>query len=358
MKNSNEKYGVTRKHYLMIILALMMVLVTFTGCGTTAENNPSETPSNENEKATEETNDDTTKDKYVVAIVQHVEHPSLNEIRDTIVDELDVLGLTDQIEIRFENANGDVSMLPTIMQNLVSENVDMIVPIATPTAQAAMAITQTTPIVFSAVSNPVAAGVVTAFDETTGNITGVSNAIAIEEIFELSKILTPDVKTFGFVYNSSEINSATGINRAIAYCEANGIAYKEATVTGTADIQQATASLVEDVDALFTPNDNTIASAMATYMQVAMSANLPTYVGADSMVKDGALATVGIDYTVLGRQTAQMMARIIDGESIADNPVEVINEYSKMINIDTANTLGLEIPEDTLSHFVIIENAK
>jgi len=93
-------------------------------------------------------------------------------------------------------------------------------------------------------------------------------------------------------------------------------------------------------------------------MQVAMSANLPTYVGADSMVKDGALATVGIDYTVLGRQTAQMMARIIDGESIADNPVEVINEYSKMINIDTANSLGLEIPEDTLSNFVIIENAK
>jgi putative ABC transport system substrate-binding protein len=357
MKKFNETIRATRKNHLVFVLMFMIILATFTGCSTSEKEAPSSTD-NTTEAAAESTGDDTANDKYVIAIVQHVEHPSLNEIRDTIVDELDVLGLTDQVEIRFENANGDVSMLPTIMQNLVSESVDMIVPIATPTAQAAMAITQTTPIVFSAVSNPIAAGVVSAFDETTGNITGVSNAIAIEEIFELSKVITPDVKTFGFVYNSSEVNSATGISRAIAYCEENGIAYKEATITGTADIQQATASLIGDVDALFTPNDNTIASAMATYMQVAMSANLPTYVGADSMVKDGALATVGIDYTTLGRQTAQMIARIVGGESIADNHVEVINEYAKMINIDTANSLGLVIPEDTLSQFVIIENAK
>lgn len=341
----------------LMTMILTLVLVGFSGCSSTTStdaSNASSTESSENEAET--TTDGSSDDKFVIAIVQHVSHPSLDEIRDTIVDELHELGLSDQIEIKFENANGDISMLPTIMQNLLAEEVDMIVPIATPTAQAAMAATQTTPIIFSAVSYPIEAGVVTSFDDTSGNITGVSNAIAVEEIMALSKVLTPEVETFGFLYNSSEVNSASGVKRAIAYCEENGIAYKEATITGTQDIQQATSSLVGEVDALFTPNDNTVASAIATYLQVAMDANLPTYVGADSMVKDGCFATVGIDYTVLGRQTAQMIARIMGGESIADNHVELINEYAKMINVDTAKALGIEVPDDVLKDFVLIEN--
>jgi putative ABC transport system substrate-binding protein len=351
MTQKNTQALLKKLGILALTLALTMSMLA--GCASKTET-PAAAESTTPETA-QTTQEETTAaaDPYVIAIIQPMDHPSLNEIRDTIVSELSALGLDDQIEIKLENANGDGSMLPTIMQNLLAEGVDMLVPIATPTAQAAMAATDTVPIVFSAVSNPVEAGVVTAFDQTTGNITGVSNAIAIEEIFELAKILTPDAKTFGFVYNTSEVNSATGIERAKAYCDANGLSYEEATITGTADIQQAVASLIGEVDALFTPNDNTIASAMATYMQAAMTGNLPTYVGADSMVKDGALATVGIDYTVLGRQTAQMIARIVSGETIAVNHVEQISEYSKMINIGTANALGLEIPEDTLKNFLI-----
>lgn len=345
------------KRGLALITAMILTMMVFTACGSSQ----TETTTSSNETAdqtTTETTDQATSeeanDPYVIAIIQHVDHPSLNEIRDTIVAELSELGLDDQIEIRFENANGDMSMLPTIMQNLVADGVDMLVPIATPTAQAAMAATSTTPIIFSAVSTPVEAGVVTAFDQTTGNITGVSNAIPVEDIFELSKILTPDVKTFGFVYNSSEINSVTGVNRAKEYCDANGYNYEEVAITSTAEIQQAVTSLIGEVDALFTPNDNMVASAMATYMQAAMSGNLPTYVGADSMVKDGALATVGIDYTVLGRQTAQMIARIYGGESIADNHVELISEYAKMINLSTAKDLGIILDDAALENYVIL----
>jgi putative ABC transport system substrate-binding protein len=292
---------------------------------------------------------------YKIGIVQPMDHPSLNQIRDTIVSELKAQGMGDKVEIIQKNANGDMSLLPSIMQEFINDDVDMIVPIATPAAQAAMASTKDIPIVFSAVSNPVEAGLVTSFDATTGNITGVSNAIAIEDIFKLASTLTPKAKTFGFVYNTSEINSTAGIKRAKEYCDKNGLEYKEATITGTADLQQAASSLVGKVDAFFTPNDNMVASAMDVYVQVATAAKLPIYAGADSMVKDGALATVGIDYTKLGKQTAAMIIRIINGASIKDTPVEQVSEYANMINMKTANKLGITVPEDLKKTFVILD---
>ena len=219
----------------------------------------------------------------------------------------------------------------------------MIIPIATTTAQAAMASTDEIPIIFSAVSNPVEAGLVEDLSETTKNISGVSDSIPVEDIMKLSHSLTPEAKTYGLIYNSSEINSATGIQKAKEYCEVNGLQYKEGTITSTSELHQVVSSLVGEVDAFFTPDDNMVASA------------IPIYVGADSMVIDGGLATVGIDYKVLGKQTAQMAKRIYDGESIGDNPVETIVEYSNIINMDTANKLGISIPEEIKDTFVIIE---
>lgn len=292
---------------------------------------------------------------YKIAIAQPVDHPSLNEIRDAIEGELYALGLGDKVEITFHNANGDMNLLQSIMQNLVGDNVDIIVPIATTTAQAAMASTKEIPIVFSAVSNPVEAGLVEDLTKTTGNITGVSDSIPVEDILKLSHSLTPEAKTYGLIYNSSEINSATGIQKAKEYCEENGLDYKEGTITSTSDLHQVVSSLVGEVDAFFTPDDNMVASAMPTYVELATEAGIPIYVGADSLVIDGGLATVGIDYKILGKQTAQMVKRIYDGEAIADNPVETIVEYSNIINMDTANKLGISIPEDIKDTFVIIE---
>ncbi len=350
------------KKLFALLLVLIMVLMTFTGCGskdktdTNSNNNSDNTAgADTTPTAAADNNANTETDKpYKIGIIQPMDHPSLNQIHETIETELKNQGYGDKIEIVYKNANGDNTLLPSIIQSMIDDNVDLLVPIATGTAQATMAATTTVPIVFSAVSNPVAAGLVTALDQTTGNITGVSNSIPIEDIFALATQLTPNVKTFGFVYNSSEVNSASGIERAKEYCDNNGIAYKEAIITGTADLQQAASSLIGDIDAFFTPNDNTVASAMPTYLQVANDANIPIYVGADSMVKDGGLATVGIDYTVLGRQTAQMIIRIMNGEKIADNPVEQIAEYAKMINMKSANQLGITIPDELKDKFVVL----
>lgn len=322
------------KKLVALLLVLILGLATLSGC------------SSKSETATEKV--------FKIGIVQPMDHPSLNQIRETIISELKAQGMDSKIEIITKNANGDMSLLPSIMQEFVNDEVDMIVPIATPAAQAARGATNTIPIVFSAVSNPVEAGLVTSFEETTGNITGVSNSIPIEDIFKLAATITPDVKTFGFVYNSSEINSTSGIQKAKAYCDKNGIKYKEATITGTADLQQVASSLVGEVDAFFTPNDNTVASAMATYVKVATDAKLPIYAGADSMVKDGALATVGIDYTKLGKQTASMIVRIVNGQTIKENHVEQVAEYANMININTANQLGINISDELKQEFLIL----
>lgn len=319
------------KKMIKLMLLVMVMLGTLVACSSKKDNG-----------------------KYTIAIVQPVEHPSLNTIRESIVNALNEKGISDNIEIIYKNAGGDASILPTIMQSLVNDNVDMIVPIATGTAQSALATTTSIPIVFSAVSDPILAGLVTDLNATTGNITGVSDAIAIEDIFKLALELTPNIKTFGFIYNSSEINSIAGIERAKAFCDANGLLYKEATITSTGDLQQAAQSLVDSVDAFFTPIDNTVASAMPTYIEVANKAKLPVYVSADSMVADGGLATVGIDYTILGKQTAELIYRIQQGEKISDNPVEVVSEYAKMINKNTANALGIELTDSLLETYVVI----
>jgi len=179
---------------------------------------------------------------------------------------------------------------------------DVIVPIATGAAQSAAAATKDIPIVFAAVSYPVEAGLVKELNKTEGNITGVSDAIGINEIFDLAMTLTPKVKTFGFVYNSGEVNSVAAIEKAKEYCDAKGLNYVDATITSSGDLLQAAQSLVSKVDAIFTPTDNTVASAMPVLAAEAIKAKIPVYVGADSMVADGGFATVGVDYKVLGNK--------------------------------------------------------
>lgn len=345
-----------------LAMSAIMAMTVLAGCGSQDGQDTetvNETTTDDGTRETAQTSENGTTVKkdgkmYKVGIIQHIDHPSLNQINAKIQETLQPFVDEGKVEIVYKNASGDQTMLPAIIDGMIDDGCDILVPIATPTAQAAAAATSDVTIVFSAVSNPVEAGLVEAFDQTDKNITGVSNSIAIEDIFELAAELTPDAKTFGFVYNTSEINSVTGIERAKAYCDEHGLAYKEATITGTADVQQAAASIVNEVDAFFTPNDNTVASAMAAYLQVANDAGKPIYCGADSMVNDGGFATVGIDYDVLGKQTGEMVERIINGATVAETPVEQIAEYARMINVKTAKQLGIEIPEDKKDSFKLI----
>ncbi len=293
--------------------------------------------------------------KTKIAIVQPMDHTSLNQIRDKIISTLEELGYTSEnTEIIQKNAANDSSLLPSICDSLISENVDVIIPIGTGAAQIAAAKTESIPIVFAAVSDPVVAGLVESFEKTDKNVTGVSDYIDVESIFGLAAELTPEAKTFGLVYNASEVNSTVKVERAKAYCDKNGLKYKEVTITATADIQQAVASIIGEVDAFFTPDDNTVASGMNVYAGFQKEYKTPIYCGADSMVIDGGFATYGIDYDILASQVANMTDRILKGEKISDNPVERVNDPAKLINKTAADDMGIEIPESILETYKIV----
>ena len=241
------------------------------------------------------------------------------------------------VEVVYKNAQGDPTAIRTIAEQFAAQGVDVIVPIATGAAQGAAAAAQNVPIVFSAVADPVAAGLVDAFDRTTGNITGVSNGIDVAKIFALADELTPGIGTYGFVYNEGEVNSQSIIEKAKAFLDARGLAYEEVTVASSGEVQQAARGVIaKGVDALFIPNDNTVASALPVLAQEAIAAGLPVYPTADSMVRDGGLATVG-------GQTADMVCRVLEGTPIADIPVELVNESSVVVNGDTAAALGVDV---------------
>ena len=339
------------KKLVASLLVGAMLMVSVVGCTTKVEENKT-TGNNTTNKTSESTENN---EKIKIGILQPVEHPSLNQIREYIIIGLEELGLKDKVKITYKDAQGDPSNINTIVSQFIGDEMDIIVPIATGTAQSTAAATKDIPIVFAAVSYPVEAGLVSELDKTDANITGVSDAVGVNEIFDLALVLTPDVKTFGFIYNSGEVNSVAAIEKAKEYCDAKGLNYVEATITSSGDLLQAAQSLVGRADAIFTPTDNTVASAMPVLSAEAIKAGIPVYVGADSMVADGGFATVGVDYKVLGRQVAAMIKRIIDGESIADNPVETLNDYTKIINTTTAKEIGVEVSEELLKDFQIIE---
>ncbi|MEA5094014.1 MAG: ABC transporter substrate-binding protein [Sedimentibacter saalensis] len=339
------------KKLMALLISAAMITTLFTGCSTKAESAETKTETN-NQAAVTET---AKTEKLRVGIVQAVNHPSLDEIREYAIKGLEESDIGENIEIIYKDAQGDPANVNTIISQFVGDEVDMIIPIATGAAQSAAAATKNIPIVFAAVSYPVKAGLVEDMNVTDKNITGVSNAIAIEDIFKLSQKLTPKVKTYGFIYNTSEVNAVASTERAKAYCDENGLKYVEATITNSSDLLQTSQSLMGKVDAIFVPNDNTIASAMPVLSAEAIKAGIPVYTGADSMVIDGGFATVGIDYKVLGRQVGDMAVRILEGQSIADNHVEVINQYSNIINMTTAKALGLELDQETIKDFKIIE---
>lgn len=275
-----------------------------------------------------------------VGLVQMMEHPSLDEIRESILAEFDARGL--KLEIDYQNGQGDMGTLNTIAQKFVGDDVDMIIAIATPAAQAAAAATADIPIVFSAVTDPVSAGLVSDVNKPDRNCTGTSDAIPTSQIFNLAEELTPGIKTYGLLYNQGESNSVSVIKDAKAALDQKGIKYIETCVINSGEVTSAAQSLVGKVDAIFSPIDNTVAYAMPNLAQIAIEAKLPVYVAADSMVNDGGLATVGVNYTQLGKQTAQMAELILSGQEVSQVPVQVLTEYSTLVNAETAAALGID----------------
>ena len=201
-------------------------------------------------------------------------------------------------------------------------------------------------------TDPVSAKLVTNLEKPEGNVTGTSDAIPVDEVFELCQELTPEVKTFGFLYTTSEVNSQSVVEEAKTLAADYGYDYEEVAITNTSELKQAAYSLAGKVDAIYTPIDNSIASAMTVLSEVGKETKVPVYVGADSMVMDGAYATVGINYEDLGRQTGDMVAEVLNGKAIRDLPVATLSEFQKVINKTTAKAIGA--PE-TLEGALMVE---
>lgn len=280
-----------------------------------------------------------------VGLIQYMEHTSLDEIRESLLKELDVQAEKSgfAVKVDVQNAQGDPNNIKTICDKFVSDGVDLIIAIATPAAQGAAAVTGEIPIVFSAVTDPVDAQLVDSLEAPGDNATGTSDDIPVEKIFEVAAELTPDAKHFGLLYCTSEPSSAGVIASAKAYLEANGGSYSEATVTNTSEVQQAAQKLVEECDAIFIPIDNTVATAMSVVADLANEAKIPVYVSADSMVRDGGLASAGVNYTNLGQQTAQMAAQVLAGQDPASMPVQKLTDVNVVVNEETAAAVGVDV---------------
>lgn len=281
------------------------------------------------------------KDAFKVGVVQIVEHPSLDTIREATIKQLEAYD--GDIEILYENAGGDQSMLNTICQQFKEKDMDVIVAIATPSAQAAANFSEDIPVVFSAVSDPVGAGLIKDLEKPDGNITGTSDEIQVDLIVDLALEMYPDTKSIGFLYNSGEANSASNLKKLKAYAKKKNLTVIEGPFTNTSEIQASTQTLIDKADIVFAPNDNSVASAMDVVSSLTKDAKKPLFVGADSMVKDGGLATVGINYEKLGKETAKMVIQIIEGTSPSDIPVKVFkDDLSVYVNTSVADAIGFQ----------------
>lgn len=286
---------------------------------------------------------------YKVGIVQFVDDASLNQIEAAIEAELDTkakeLGVT--FDYTLYNGQGDATTLNQIGAELVGKGVDLIVPIATPAVKIMQSATEDTeiPIVFSAVSDPVGSGIVDALDAPGGRITGTSDALNTKGLLDLMLAQNPDTKTVGLLYSKSEDSSKQPIADAKAYLEGKGIRCVEKTGTTTDEITSAVDALIaEKVDAVFTPTDNTVMTAELAIYEKFLNAKIPQYCGADSFALNGAFVGYGVDYTALGKMTADMVVQVlVDGKSPATLPVATFDNGIAMINTDSCTALGYDL---------------
>ena len=299
-----------------------------------------------------------TKKQAKVGIVQLVEHNALDAANKGFVEGLKKRGYEEGKNISFDrqNAQADQSNLQNIAQRFVNNKVDLIYAIATPAAQTVANVTNSIPIVGSAITDYESAKLVASNAKPGRNVTGTSDMNPIKEQIDLLIKLCPNAKTIGSIYCSSEVNSEIQIKAMRAYAESKGLKVETATISTVNDIHQAAQSLIGKVDAFYEPTDNVISSAMPTLATITNEAKKPIIVGEPNQVKNGGLATYGIDYYKLGMQSGEMAADIIDGKKKpADMPIQTAKELKVTINQKNADALGIKIPESLLKDAEIIK---
>ena len=289
---------------------------------------------------------DKKKDVFRIGISQFITHQSLDATREGFVDELAKQGYVEgkNIEIDLQNAQGEQRNLKTISQQL-AESSDVVLAIATPSAQSLTNTTQTTPVIFSAVTDPVSAKLVESREHPGGNVTGTSDqsSDAISTQINLIKKVLPKAKTIGILYTQSEPNSVVQKDEAKRLLEEKGFTVVEKTILDSNNVKAAAESLMAEVDMVFVPTDNIISSTMETVKQVSIKHKVPVFGGSTEMVAVGGLYNYGTNYEELGRQTARMLIRVLKGEKPENIAVELPEKLELHTNQEMADALGIDI---------------
>lgn len=286
------------------------------------------------------------KDTVKVGILQYVEHDSLTAALKGFIAELEDNGYKegDKITVDYQNAQGDQANLQTISEQLTGDN-DIVLAIATPAAQSLATVSTETPILFTAVTDPLSADLVDSIKKPGGLLTGTSDQAPIDKQVDLLGQALPDAKTVGILYTTSERNSEVQVEEAQKLLEKAGYKVVLKGISTTNDVQDATTSLMKDVDAVFVPTDNTVASTMTMFGELSVEYKVPVIGGSTDMVDAGGLLTYGTNYEALGRQTAKIAIKIIEGA----DPAEVAVEYPETVNLhvneEMAKKLGIDVSE-------------
>ena len=337
------------KKVLALGVALSMAAM-MCACGG-SENTTAETASESS--ATEETTTEAASDAtvYKVGICNYVDDASLNQIVENIENQLEALGNENGVkfEIEYDNCNADSNVLNQIIANFIADEVDLMVGVATPVAMAMQSATEDLdiPVVFAAVSDPLATGLVESLEAPGANITGTSDFLDTNAIMNLIFANDPEASKIALLYDMGQDASATPIATAKEYLDAKGVSYKEYTGTTVDEVSLAVQSLIADgVDAVFTPSDNTIMTAELSIYEALAEAGIPHYAGADSFALNGAFCGYGVDYANLGVETANMVAEILlDGKDVAATPVKTFDNGTATVNTDICEKLSLNFDE-------------
>ncbi len=327
-----------KKRMTAIFLTAAMTVVMMTGCGS-------------KEGTTESGGDKGTGDSYTVGIQQFAEHGSLDNCREGFIKGLEEEGIVkgENLTLEIKNAMADTATNAQIADGFASDKVDMICAIATPSAQSAYnaAMDKEIPVIYTAVTDPVAAELADKDGNPVGEITGTSDKLPVEEQLKMIRALLPEAKKLGIMYTTSEANSVSAIEEYQLLAGDYGFELIEKGITQTADVALAADDLLEQVDCMTNLTDNTVVASLPTILEKANEKGIPVFGSEIEQVKIGCLAAEGIDYIALGKQTGKMAAQVLKGEKKAsDIPYEIITEPGFYVNNKVAENLKIEIPAD------------
>lgn len=329
------------KKRLAVLLSGAMLLLA--ACGSSGSNQAS---GDEKEKTVK------------IGITQIVEHPSLDATREGFIAALKDAGYEEgkNLKLDYQNAQGDMNNNASIAQKLVSDKNDLILAIATPSAQAAVQATKDIPILFSAITDPVSAELVQSFEKPGGNATGTSDTHpdAIKNTIAAIKKFIPDAKKVGIIYNNGEPNSVINVKNAKEALKEEGLEVVETTISTSAEVKQAAESMVGRVDVLYIPKDNTVVAALESVITVANDKDIPIFSGDGDSVKRGTFASYGFDYHDLGYTTGKMAVEILKGKKPSEIPVGFPENLELIVNKKAAEEEGITLTEDMLKDAKIV----